>query len=92
MAEPVAIEKNSREVVRLSVDEFKGRTLLSARVWFQPADGGDLRPGRDGWAIAVEKLPEIITGLQQLAAAARAEGLIETDARSWVERFAEGDA
>jgi hypothetical protein len=76
MPDPITVEKNSREVLRLSIDEFRGRTLLSARVWFRPADGGDLRPGRDGWAIAVERLPEIIAGLKQLEAVARAEGLI----------------
>ena len=73
---PVIVPKNQRERLRLSVDEFRGLRLLSARVWFQPSDGGDLRPGRDGWAVAVERLPEVIAGLQQLEAEARRRGIL----------------
>jgi hypothetical protein len=77
--EPAIIAKNSRERVRLSIDEYRGRTLLSARVWFQPAEGGDLRPGRDGWAIDVQRLPDIIAGLQRLEAEARAGGILSSE-------------
>jgi hypothetical protein len=76
MSDPILIEKNGRESLRLSVDEYKGRTLLSCRVWFKPSDGGDLRPGRDGWALSVEKLPDLIEGLQRLEQVARAGGLL----------------
>jgi Transcriptional Coactivator p15 (PC4) len=76
MSDPILIEKNSRESLRLSVDEFKGRILLSARVWFKPSDGGDLRPGRDGWAINVDKLPQIIAELQRIETEARAAGML----------------
>ena len=76
MIDPALIEKNQRESLRLSIDDFKGRTLLSARLWFKPGDGGELRPGKDGWAIAIDKLPKIITALQRLEADARREGRI----------------
>lgn len=76
MSEPVIIDKNRRERLRLSVEEFKGRILLNARIWFLPDEGGDLRPGRDGWALAVDKLPELIAGLQRLEAEAREGGLL----------------
>ena len=66
MTDPILIEKNSREFVRASVDEFKGRVLLSCYVWFKPGDGGDLCREREAWTIAVEKLPELIAGLQRL--------------------------
>jgi hypothetical protein len=42
-----------------------------------PSDGGDLRPGRDGWAINVDKLPEIIAELQRLETEARDAGVLE---------------
>jgi hypothetical protein len=74
--DPVLVTKNSRETLRVSVDEYRGRLLLSARLWFEPVDGSDLRPGREGWAIAVERLPEIIAGLQRLEADAQAGGLL----------------
>lgn len=76
MNAPILIEKNRREQLHLSIDQFKNRTLLSCRLWFVPDDGGELRPGRDGWAIAIERLPEIIAALQQLEAQARAAGLL----------------
>lgn len=76
MSAPIEIEKNSRETLRLSVDEFKGRMLLSARVWYEPREGGERRPGREGWAIAVDKLPDVIAALQQLEAQARKDGLL----------------
>lgn len=63
MTDPILIQKNSREWLRLTVDEFKGRMLLNARIWYRPNEGGDLRPGKDGWAISVERLPELINAL-----------------------------
>ena len=74
---PVLIAKNQREMLRLSIDEYKGRMLLSCRLWYFPREGGDLRPGRDGWAVSIEKLPEIITGLQRLDRQARESGVLK---------------
>jgi hypothetical protein len=74
--EPALIEKNSRETLRLSIDEYRGKLLFSARVWFPPKDGGDLRPGREGWALALEKLPELVAELQRIEQAARDIGLL----------------
>jgi hypothetical protein len=74
--DPALVPKNSREQLRLAVDEFRGHLLLSARIWFTSA-GGDLRPSREGWAIAIERLPEIIAALQRLEADARAAGMLE---------------
>lgn len=76
MSGAILILKNRRESLRLSLDEFRGRNLVSCRIWFRPDDGGELRPGRDGWALAVDKLPELIAGLQQLEAEARERGLL----------------
>jgi hypothetical protein len=76
MSKGIFIAKNSRESLCIAVDEYMGRVLLNARLWFEPRDGGDLRPGREGWAIAIERLPEIIAGLQQLEAEAREAGLL----------------
>jgi hypothetical protein len=73
---PALVPKNSRETLRLSLDEYRGHQLLSARLWFDPADGGELRPGREGWAIAIERLPEIVVELQRLEAEARRVGLL----------------
>jgi hypothetical protein len=70
------IPKNTRESLRLSVDEYRGHVLLNARLWFRPAAGGDDRPGREGWAIAIERLPDIVAELRRIEAAARKAGLL----------------
>lgn len=66
-ATPISIPKNSREDLRISIDEFKGRRLLNFRVWYQPDGGGEMRPGRDGVAISVDRLDEVIAALVSLA-------------------------
>lgn len=63
------LRKNRREVVRVTIGEFKGSKLLGLRVWYQPADGGELRPGRDGLALKLEHL----SWLQQALAGAQEE-------------------
>ena len=73
---PVEIVKNKRETLRLSFGEYHGRMLLNARVWYRAAEGEDLKPGKDGWAISLDRLSEIIAGLQQLEAEARTMGLL----------------
>ncbi|HXP77464.1 MAG TPA: PC4/YdbC family ssDNA-binding protein [Stellaceae bacterium] len=74
---PVEIPKNKQEVLRLSFGEYRDRMLLNARVWYRNAEGEELKPGKDGWAISIEKLPEIVAGLQGLEAEARAAGFLK---------------
>jgi len=66
MAKPFIIEKNSRERLQIERSEFKGRRLLSMRVWYLDKDSGEYRPGRDGFAIKEEALPEILAALNSL--------------------------
>lgn len=77
LAGPIAIPKNTRETLRLSIDRLRGRTLVSARIWFVPADSDDARPGYDGFAIDVSRLPAMIAGLQELEVEAVRLGLLE---------------
>ncbi len=77
--EPAVIPKNTRETLRLSVDQCGDRRMLNARVWYFPGDGEGLRPGRDGWAIALDRLPGIVMALQKIEAQARAAGLLEEE-------------
>jgi hypothetical protein len=66
---PVAIQKNSREEIRISRDIFRGHDLISIRIWFK-ANDGSMRPTKDGVAFRVALLDQIIEALQ----AAKAEG------------------
>lgn len=56
------IRKNSREVIRITLQEFKGVPLCSVRVWFE-AEDGTMRPGRDGLNFRQELLADITEGM-----------------------------
>ena len=76
LAGPCLVPKNAREALRLSIDVYLGHKLLSCRIWYKPDGSEDLRPGTGGWAVAVDRLPDVITALQQLEAEARRLGLL----------------
>lgn len=68
------IPKNSRETLRIQLSTYRGHELATLRVWFSPGHGDELRPGKDGFALRVEKLPELRDAIDRAIAAARAEG------------------
>lgn len=51
------IGKNNREEIRCSVDTYKGTRMFSTRVFFK-AEDGSMRPGKQGIAIKLDKLPQ----------------------------------
>lgn len=73
---PLVIPKNASEELRIGLDEYRGVEILSLRIWFQPREGGDRRPGKDGFALRVAKLPELIDALHEIEAEARERGLL----------------
>jgi hypothetical protein len=73
---PRDFRKNSRETLRLEVSEYRGKVLLNTRIWYLPTEGAELRPGRDGWAMDIAKLPEIAKAFANLETDARAAGLL----------------
>lgn len=69
------IAKNRRERLGLHLDEYKGHKLARASLWFANEDEPDrLLPAKGGLSIRVEKLAELIAGLQRLEAEARRVG------------------
>lgn len=63
----VTLRKNSREEVRVSLDEFKGMQLLNIRVWFA-GDDGQMRPGKQGVAVRLELAPELMQAIREVTA------------------------
>ena len=62
----IEVPKNAREVYRLERQLFLGHDLLNIRVFFD--DGtGEYRPGKQGIAVRVERLPELLAAIQSLA-------------------------
>lgn len=68
------IPKNAMEELRISLSEFKGYNLISQRVWYR-ADDGEMRPGKAGVVIRIERLQNLIDGLQAAQTAAQERGL-----------------
>lgn len=60
-----AIPKNAREEIRVSVDDFQGHRLCNVRVWYR--EGDDFRPGKQGIALRLDLLPQLVTALQGAA-------------------------
>lgn len=55
-------DRNSREVIRVALDQYNGHHTVNVRVWYR--DGDQLKPGKTG----------ITVGVKHLAALAEASG------------------
>lgn len=64
----IAIRKNSREEIRVSLDDFRGQTLFNLRVWYQ-AEDGTKRSGKQGIAFRREQLADVLAAMQSEGAA-----------------------
>ena len=64
MVELASIPKNSREEIRISLDEFKGHQLVNLRVFFK-ADDGEMRPSKKGLAFKASLLPDMLDALRK---------------------------
>lgn len=60
-------EKNSREQVRISIDDFKGRKLINIRVWYHNADLDQWLPGKQGMTLALDKFEAFQAGMVALS-------------------------
>ena len=52
------IGKNSREIIRVEVSEFKGRELINLRIWYQTYDGG-YKPTQKGITLDLSQYGEL---------------------------------
>lgn len=77
MTRPIAtIRKNASETLHVSLDEFRGHSLINLRVFFT-ADDGTQRPGKAGVALRVDVLPELRAAILEAEAEALRLGLIK---------------
>ena len=65
----VDIRKNSVEVIRIELSEFKGRSYVNVRLWVGGDRQGELIPTQKGVASRPEQLPEVIAALQDITEA-----------------------
>ena len=61
------VTKNSRESLRVTVSEFHGKQYVHIRNWYEPREGGDKLPGKEGVAVTAEHIPAIVEALQLAA-------------------------
>lgn len=53
------IERNETEVVRIGVEEYKGRKYVDIRTYFEN-DAGEWKPTKKGVTVAPEKMDEFM--------------------------------
>lgn len=67
--------RNSREIVRVTLDRYKGAETINVRTWYTNSTG-ELAPGRSGITLAVNHLPNLASGLAQALRHATTLGLV----------------
>lgn len=53
------IERNPTEVLRVSLENFKGRDYIDLRIYYQD-DNGEWKPTKKGVTVAPDKIDSII--------------------------------
>jgi hypothetical protein len=68
--------KSVRETLRVTLDEFNGRSVIDIRTWWW-TEAGELRPGRAGLTVSTRHLKALATALSDAAQTAEERGLID---------------
>ncbi len=64
------IQKNSKEIIRVEVSEFKGMQLINLRIWFQTIDtNGTItyKPSQKGVTLNITQFNELKDAIERLA-------------------------
>lgn len=59
------IERNSREIIRIEVSEFKGKELINLRIWYSHFDGS-YRPTQKGVALDISKYDDLKAAIDKI--------------------------
>ena len=57
----IEIQKNSREVLRISESEYEGHKFVDLRVWYN--DNGEMKPTKKGISFNPSKAKEVVEGI-----------------------------
>ena len=68
-------EKNSREEVRLNVEEYKGRKIINIRVYYRSPTGEWLH-GKQGLALSVDRYRDLAEAVLKVGEKLAADGLL----------------
>lgn len=64
------IQKNSKEIIRVEVSEFKGMQLINLRIWFQTIDAsGNItyKPSQKGVTLNITQFNELKDAIERLS-------------------------
>lgn len=78
IALPIVIsqwQKNSREILRVRLDAYKGQTVIDCRAWYGEPD--NLKAGRGGLTLSVKHLPALAAALETALKQAYTNGLLQ---------------
>jgi hypothetical protein len=70
------IAKRGDDVVRVSLTEFNGKSLIDVRVFVPYKATGKIGPTPKGVSLRLDRLPELVAALQKAEQQARAAGLL----------------
>ena len=70
-------EKNSREEVWVSVDDFRGRKLINLRVHYR-SESGEWMPGKQGLAVSADRYRDLAEAILKVGEKLKADGLLPT--------------
>jgi len=68
-------EKNKKEEVRVSIDDFHGRLLINLRVFFK-GDDGEWHPGKQGVAVSIDRYQALARAIADVGKHLQASGLL----------------
>ncbi len=71
-------QRNNRETVRLTLDEYQGRKTIALRCWYDAGDGA-MRPGKDGLTLGIAHLQRLAASFAEAVQEAKRQGLIHDD-------------
>jgi hypothetical protein len=71
-------EKNSREEIRVSIDDFRGYKIINIRAYYRSAD--QWLPGKQGLALTVERYRDLADAVLKLGEELQAQGLFTISA------------
>lgn len=58
-------ERNSKEVYKITLNEFNGKVLMDIRVWYRNAEN-QYAPGKKGVSLPADKVDEVIGAFQKI--------------------------
>jgi hypothetical protein len=70
-------EKNSREEVWVSLDDFRGRKIINIRVFYR-SESGEWMPGKQGLAVGADRYRDLADAILKLGEKLKADGLLSS--------------